>query len=223
MGYETQGFDSERLTLILEGLVTTQNSDGSVNIAPMGPIVDLPIRRMKLRPFKTATTYHNLKRVGRGVFHITDDSLMIARTAVRRLISSPPLFPAEKIDGDVIANCCRWYEFTVTHLDDSADRTEIEVEIEHEGKLREFVGFHRARHAVIEAAILATRVDLLPSSEIATEFARLKVIVDKTAGDEERTAFRELEQFVSEFGVETSVDSEGPETEIADWAVRPIS
>ena len=34
---------------------------------------------------------------------------------------------------------------------------------------REFFGFNRAKHAVLEAAILATRVELLPADEILSE------------------------------------------------------
>ena len=53
---------------------------------------------------------------------------------------------------------------------------------------REFLGFNRARHAVLEAAIYATRVRLLERSFLESELARLQVIVDKTAGDEEHEA-----------------------------------
>ena len=51
---------------------------------------------------------------------------------------------------------------------------------------------------MVEAAILATRVGLIPREEILTEFARLKVPVDKTAGPREAEAFALLEQFVRE-------------------------
>ena len=36
---------------------------------------------------------------------------------------------------------------------------------------------------MIEAAILATRTDLLPLPEIEAEFRKLAVVVDKTGGD----------------------------------------
>jgi hypothetical protein len=63
----------------------------------------------------------------------------------------------------------------------------------HSHRGRDWFGFHRARHAVLEAAILATRFHLLPADEIAREFARLKVIVDKTAGPAELEAFALLD------------------------------
>jgi len=66
----------------------------------------------------------------------------------------------------------------------------------HQGFRREFLGFNRARHAVLEAAILATRTHLLPAGQIRDEFARLQVIVDKTAGPREREAMALLTEYV---------------------------
>jgi hypothetical protein len=50
---------------------------------------------------------------------------------------------------------------------------------------------------VVEAAILATRIHLLPADEIAAEFARLKVLVDKTGGPQEERAFQILSDYVA--------------------------
>ena len=54
--------------MILEGIVTTINADGTVNISPMGPIVDAALTRLELRPFQTSTTFQNLRRTGRACF-----------------------------------------------------------------------------------------------------------------------------------------------------------
>ena len=68
--------------LILEGLVTTIGPDGAINLAPMGPIVDAGMKRLLLRPYNTSQTYQNLKAHGEGVFHVTDDVLMLGQAAV---------------------------------------------------------------------------------------------------------------------------------------------
>ena len=60
----------------------------------------------------------------------------------------------------------------------------------------EFIGFNRARHAVLEAAIYATRLHLLPRSFVESELQRLQVIVDKTAGAQEREAMALLTNHV---------------------------
>ena len=69
----------------------------------------------------------------------------------------------------------------------------------HRHSLREFFGFNRAKHAVIEAAILATRFHLLPADEIEAEFRKLRVIVDKTGGDAEHEAMAFLEAEWAQF------------------------
>src|SRR5262249_33778477 len=71
--------------MILEGIVTTVSAEGTVNVAPMGPRVDADFRRLVLRPFRTAQTYHNLKAHGEGVLHVTDDVNLLARAALGAL------------------------------------------------------------------------------------------------------------------------------------------
>jgi uncharacterized protein len=182
--------------MILEGIVTTVGPDGAVNIAPMGPRVDTAMSRLELRPFRTARTYANLKNQGEGVFHVTDDVLLLARSAVGELEPLPPLFPAERVAGQVLSGACRYYEFRVIRCDDGAERITFEAEVVHAGRLRDFFGFNRAKHAVVEAAILATRTAFLPAEEIAVEFARLTPLVEKTGGDREREAFDFLKKYV---------------------------
>ena len=62
--------------------------------------------------------------------------------------------------------------------------------------MRPFFGFNRAKHAVLEAAILATRIGIVPAETIRREMARLAVIVQKTAGEQERRAFEFLRSHI---------------------------
>jgi uncharacterized protein len=183
---------------LLEGVVTTLNGDRSPHIAPMGPIVDERFERLLLRPFRTSVTYQNLKRTRQGVLHVTDDVELIARAAVGRLETLPPLRPAEGIDGVILTDACRWYAFQVESLDDREERTAIAARVVDRGHLRDFFGFNRAKHAVIEAAILATRIEMLDAKLILSEFERLAAPVTKTGGVEERQAFEFLRQHVLE-------------------------
>jgi hypothetical protein len=181
--------------MILEGIVTTVSPDGTINIAPMGPHVGETMGRFLLRPFPTSQTCQNLKAHGEGVLHVTDDVLLLARAAVGALEPLPPLIPAEKVRGWVLADCCRYYEFRVVSIDDSEPRVRIEAETVHVGRIRDFFGFNRAKHAVVEAAILATRIGIVPGETIGTEFERLAVLVDKTGGGQERAAFEFLREY----------------------------
>jgi hypothetical protein len=175
--------------MILEGIVTTITSQGEIHIAPMGPRVDPAMDRIFLRPFATSHTYRNLRAHREGVFHVTDDVLLLARAALGPVEPPPAVVAAHRIKGFVLADACRYYEFRVATIDDRTERVKIEVEVVHTGRLRDFFGFNRAKHAVVEAAILASRTDFLPLEEIAAEFQKLAVIVDKTGGEKERHAF----------------------------------
>jgi uncharacterized protein len=185
--------------VILEGIVTTLNDDATLNIAPMGPRVDaqMSLACFELRPFRSSTTYHNLKARGEGVFHVTDDVLVLAQTAIGLPPSpAPETRPADVVSGRILLGSCRYYEFRVTELDDREERTTIAAETVAQGRLRDFVGFNRARHAVVEAAILATRTEILPLNEILADFRKLAVLVDKTGGPRERAAFTLLHRHV---------------------------
>ena len=182
--------------MILEGIVTTVGLGDAVNIAPMGPRVDHALTRLELRPFRTSRTYANLLELGEGVFHVTDDVLLVAKAAVGIPEPSPRLSRATAVRGYVLDDCCRYYEFRVVSCDDSAERARFEAEVIHTARLRDFFGFNRAKHAVIEAAILATRTALLSASEIAGEFRRLAPVVQKTGGEQERQAFAFLADYI---------------------------
>jgi hypothetical protein len=183
--------------LVLEGIVVTQDNAAHTNIAPMGPRVDRAITRLLLRPFRTAHTYQNLKATGCGVFHITDDVELLARAAIGRLQPPPDLAPIDNLSCPRLADTCRWFAFQVKTIDDSTERASIDCSITAHGELRPFFGFNRAKHAVLEASILATRIGIIPNDEIRREMQRLAVLVEKTAGRHERSAFDFLQQHLA--------------------------
>lgn len=195
--------------LIIEGIMTTLGPgdtppEARVNIAPMGPIVDESWSTFVFRPFKTSNTYRNLKAQGQGVFHVIDDVLLLARAAVSSVQPSEefPVRRASQIEGLVLSQACRYHELTVMAVDDTQDRTTIHMKSVDRGHLREFTGFNRGKHAVLEAAILATRLHLTGSEPVLAEYVKLQVIVDKTGGPREHQAMAELWQHVRDFGAD---------------------
>jgi hypothetical protein len=188
--------------MILEGIVTTVSPAGAVNIAPMGPSVDGDMRRFVLRPFPTSQTCQNLLAHGAGVLHVTDDVLLLARAALGPVTPEPSLIPAKRVRGFVLADACRYYEFEVRAVDASEPRVRIDAEVVHHERLRDFFGFNRAKHAVVEAAILATRTAILPLQEIEAEYKKLAIIVAKTGGPDEKAALQLLQDHVSHAGAQ---------------------
>ena len=179
--------------MILEGLVTTTDAAGRPHLAPMGPMVAGDFDSLLLRPFPTSNTFQNLVRHGEGVFHLTDDARLIAFAAVGKLPEVPPTNPATTVAGFVLSEACRAFEFRVTAIDTSRERVHISATVLHRHELRTWGGFNRAKHAVLEAAILATRFHLLPAEEVNMEYRKLRVIVEKTGGEAEHDAIRMLE------------------------------
>jgi hypothetical protein len=183
--------------MILEGLVSTLNADGSPHVAPMGPHVEgIDFNDFVLRPFPTSQTYQNLLIHPEGVLHVTDDALLIAKSAIG--IGTGKFQVAEHIRGFVLSDCHRYYEFRITNIDSKEQRIRMTANVVCCGMgTRRWFGFNRARHGVLEAAILATRVHLLPREQLEQEFKVLQVIVDKTGGNEEKEAMELLRSHVN--------------------------
>ena len=180
------------MPLIVESIVTTISPEGRRNFAPMG--VEWGDDRIVLKPFLETTTFRNVQASGVAVVNLTDDVLLIAQSAIGNPVF--PATPASVVNGVVLEAACSWRELEVVAIDDTPPRSRIETRVVHHGRRREFLGFNRARHAVLEAAILATRTHLIPAEEIRAEYARLQVIVDKTAGPREHEAMAMLTEYV---------------------------
>jgi len=178
--------------VILETIVTTLDAAGAINFAPMG--VEWGDDIIVLKPFLTTSTFGNLRTTRAAVVNLIDDVMLFAQGA----ISSPqfPWVPSTVVKGAVLQAACSWRELEVLTIDDTPPRSRIETQVVHRGVNREFIGFNRARHAVLEAAILATRTHLLPAEQIRDEYARLQIIVDKTAGPREQEAMALLTDYV---------------------------
>jgi hypothetical protein len=170
--------------VILETIVTTLGEDGTINCAPMG--VEWDEFTIVLKPFVDTATFRNVTAIGSAVVNVTDDVRVFARAAIGN--PTYPTEPAVAVRGVVLRDCCSWREVQVQAVERTPPRSRIETTVIHRGTRREFIGFNRARHAVLEAAIYATRVHLLEPEFIEREFARLQIIVDKTAGPEELEA-----------------------------------
>jgi hypothetical protein len=187
--------------LILEAIVTTRDGDGQVNIAPMGPEVNEDLSAIMLKPFRSSQTFANLVALPLAVVHVTDDVELLAAAAIGKLnterIVEPVLGRWSKL-----VDCCRWFAVEVdSWSDDPVNGTEprplATCRIVHRGEQRPLFGLNRAKHAVVEAAILATRVDLLGRSEVQKQMNPLKVLVQKTGGAAEHRAWERLEAFVN--------------------------
>jgi uncharacterized protein len=185
---------SERLpgAAIVETVTTTINPDGTVNCAAMG--VEWGDEVIVIKPYLSTRTMRNLRATRAAVVNLTDDILLFTQAALGD--PQPPTRPTATIDGAVLADACSWREVTVETIDESGPRARVTTRVVERGVGREFLGFNRARHAVLEASIIASRARLLPAAEVRAGVERLQVVVDKTAGPREREAMKLVRRHV---------------------------
>jgi uncharacterized protein len=187
----------EQLPLI-ETVVTTTGSDGAVNCGAMG--VRWGEDELVFWPFDATRTLRNLRVHGEAVVHLTDDVLLFVEAALGH--PRPPTRPATAIDGSVIEDVLSWHEVVVTDITPAVGelpRSRVRARVVASGTGgREPLGLCRARHAAVEASILASRLRWLGAERVSGELERLQELVDKTAGLREREAMDYVRRYVAE-------------------------
>lgn len=186
---------SERAPLI-ETVVTTTGSDGVVNCAAMG--VRWGEEELVFWPFDGTRTLRNLRFRGEAVVHLTDDVLLFVEAALGH--PQPSMRPASVIAGSVIEETNAWREVVVTEIaPESSSRSRVRARVVASGTgTRQPLGLCRARHAAVEASILASRLKWLGPEHVVAELDRLQELVDKTAGPCERAAMDYVRRYVAE-------------------------
>ena len=178
--------------MIIETIFSTVNEAGQPNFAPMG--IDWGEDELTVRPFRQSRTCHNLIATGYGVANLTDDVLAFVQSGLYD--AALPHFPASTVPGVVFQEACSWRELAVITVTGTAERAEVRCRVVGKGWRRDFLGFNRARGAVLEAAILATRLHLHDPGTVAEALDRYAVIVGKTGDEVEKTAFERIREFV---------------------------
>jgi hypothetical protein len=194
--------------VILEAIVTSVDDRARVNIAPMGPRVvgdwsgaSCDDITFVLRPFNSSRTYRNLIETRKAVVHVTDDSELFAKAAVDAIESDEVEKLVQQIDASLwwrLRDCHRWFALEVESISRQVPRVDMQCRVVQMGIVRPFFGFNRGKHAVIEAAILATRTHVLPPDEIRDEIDRLTPLIDKTGGSAEHSAFEFLRKTIDD-------------------------
>jgi hypothetical protein len=185
--------------VILETVVTTMDEDGTANFAAMGVIWG--DERLIIRPYVDTRTYRNLVRTREAVVNVTDDVLIFAKSALSR--ARFPGRPATRVRGVILADACHWREVSVERVSvpearpAEGVRADIETLVVAGAAGRPFAGLCRAKHAVVEASILASRARRLPRDEVLHELDRLDPLVDKTGGPAEREAMAYIRAHVA--------------------------
>jgi len=181
--------------IIHEAIVTSLNMDGSAHVAPFG--IREREGRVLVAPFRPSVSLDNLLRTQTAVVNLTDDVLVFAGSLTGR--RDWPVRPAQKISGHVLECALAHRELRLIEVVEDAVRPQLLYEVVHEVNHRPFRGFNRAQAAVIEAAVLVSRLHLLPKGKIDAELEYLVIAMEKTAGEREWQAWNWLMEHIGNF------------------------
>ena len=182
---------------LIETVMTTRGRGGGVNCAAMG--VRWGADEVVFWPFDGTRTLRNLRFRGEAVAHLTDDVLLFVQAALGD--PHPTTRPAQSITGAVIESCSAWSELIVTEITAAGERlprSQVTARVVASGSgTQPPMGICRARHAAVEASIVASRLRWLGAERVGAELDRLQVLVDKTAGPREREAMAFVRSYVA--------------------------
>lgn len=186
--------------MIHELIITSLNEDGSTHIAPMGVREEEGL--VVIAPFKPSTTLNNIQREQSVVINMIDDVQIFAGCLTGR--RDWPTTEAETIKGQYLSNTLSHKELIVERYVDDDIRPSFYCKVAHEVIHKPFLGFNRAQAAVLEAAILVSRLHMLPAEKIDTEIEYHKIAIEKTAGTKEQQAWDWLMDRIKQYKQENS-------------------
>jgi hypothetical protein len=181
--------------MIRETVVTTRAEDGHIHIAPMG--VREEGEYLLLAPFRPSRSLDNMLRDRCAVINYTDDVRIIAGCLTGRW--QWPLCPASRINGMRLKDTLAHTEVLVEQVEDDELRPRLLCRPVHEEQHAAFRGFNRAQAAVLEAAVLVSRLQMLPWKKIRSEIEYLAIAIDKTAGPHEQQAWEWLMEAITQY------------------------
>ncbi|MBB5417527.1 hypothetical protein OKW33_003662 [Paraburkholderia atlantica] len=172
--------------MIHETIVTTAACDGRPHIAPMGARYEG--ERIILSPFRPSVTLDNIVATRSAVLNFTTDVRIFAG-CVTHCATDWPTVAASRVASVRLTESLAHAELELDELRDDKERPVLVMKCVHRENHAPFAGFNRAQSAVVEGAILVSRLFMLPADKVDREMAYLQIAIDKTAGDNERTAW----------------------------------
>jgi hypothetical protein len=179
---------------IRETIITTVDAGGKVHIAPIGIIAEKD--GWVIAPFRPSITLDNLAAVPFAVANYTDDVSIFAGCLTGR--KDWPTVPVEGFPVPRLAAALAHSVLRVESIAEDGARPRHFCLTVQEETHAPFTGFNRAKAAVLELAILVSRLSMLPREKIEAEIAYLSIAIEKTAGPDEKEAWGWLMQKVTD-------------------------
>ena len=183
------------MPMIRETIVSTVDGAGKAHFAPLGLIAEGD--GWIVAPFHPSTTLDNLRGVPFAAANFTDDVRIFAGCLTGR--SEWPSAVCAEIPVPRLAPALAHAELAVTHISEDEQRPRFHCRVLRTVTHAPFKGFNRAQAAVIEAAILVSRLRLLPREKVDHEISYLQIAVGKTASAIELEAWGWLLEAIAAF------------------------
>ncbi len=184
--------------MIYETIVISTDLAGSPHVAPFGVHQEADL--VVISPYKPSRTLNNILATGHAVMNMTDDVRIFAGALTGR--QPWTLTHANRIKGYRLTDCLAHTELKLIEMRDDAMRPQFVMQKIETQNHQPFSGFNRAQAAVIELAVLASRLQMLPREKIQTEMQYLQIAIDKTAGEREKQAWGWLVEKIDNFYAE---------------------
>ena len=184
--------------MIFETIIVSQDADGVSHVTPFG--IKHEGEFVVISPYKPSITLDNILATKCATMNLTDDVGVFAGALTNRKAWN--LLQANKIEGFRLADCLAHTELKLVEVREDATRPQLVMKKIAEFNHNAFAGFNRAQAAVIELAVLVSRLHLLPREKVESELQYLQIAIDKTAGNREREAWQWLIEKIERFYVE---------------------
>ncbi len=180
--------------MILEAIITTENENRSSHVSAIGPHVDRELKLWTLKPFSSSKTFANLRRENRCVIHVVDNIELL----VNCVVGLQSKIETQLVEGFgyILPNACRAFALELHDWEIDEPRCTVQAKAVSSREFKPFFGWNRAMHAILELAISATRIDMLPEGIFEQQMAYADLMVKKTGGDCELRALNQLQEFV---------------------------
>ena len=186
--------------MILETIITSVDAQSNVHVTPFGIRIENEL--VVISPFKPSATLKNILATKCAVMNLTDDVRVFAAALTKR--QAWEVQPVNHVAGFRLADTLAHKELRLVKVEDHTLRPKLFLEVVYEEQHRAFQGFNRAQAAVIELAVLVSRLSMLPKEKVISEMQYLQIAIDKTAGERELEAWSWLTEKIDNFYAEQS-------------------
>ncbi len=171
--------------MILETIIISTNEKNEPHVTPFG--IQYVNENIIISPYKPSKTLNNILETKAATMNLTDDVRVFAGALTQR--QSWQLCKLENRNGYRLESCLNHVELKLIDFQEDDVRPKLVMQQINKQHHDDFKGFNRAQAAVIELAVLTSRLHMLTPEKIRSEQTYLQIAIDKTAGQRELEAW----------------------------------